>query len=238
MRKLIVILAAALLLCGAFAMSAQAYSTTLDQLLGKSLQIDDKVFYDFSYSGVAFGGAQAIPASGIAVITIETPNNPGLQFQAPWSVSPGQGMDSLIQYKVAVVEGGNPITDVSASMSGYGFSGGAGVAVGETVKFDSTTIASLFLHADSGGFVDSAEATFPGTLGVLYVTKDISVIGGLLEDGQVVPSIDSDELLGSATVSVVINQFSETPIPVPPSALLLGSGLLGLVGFRLRKSWA
>ncbi|MEJ2671031.1 MAG: hypothetical protein P8168_02285 [Deltaproteobacteria bacterium] len=234
MRKIAIIVALVLVLGGAFAMSAQAYDMTLQELIdlgSTGVQIDDKVFYDFDYDGIAFGGAAAIPADGIAVTFLNDANNPGLQFQAPWSVSANQGLDSLIQYKVAVLKGGNPIVDVSASMLGYGFSGGGGVAVGETVKLDSTTIASLYLHADSTGTVDSDTAIFDPTLGILYVVKDISVVGGAVVDGQVVPLVDSEE--GSATVSVVINRFSE--VPVPPSALLLGSGLLGLVGLRFRR---
>lgn len=83
-------------------------------------QIGDKLFYDFAYAGSGFGGAAAIPAGGIMVTPLFTPSNPGLQFSAAWSVGPGQGLDSLITFNVQVLPGGVPITDLSATMAGYG----------------------------------------------------------------------------------------------------------------------
>jgi hypothetical protein len=223
-RKLMIIMAAALLLCGAFAMAAQATPLTLQDLIdlgSTGIQIDDKVFYDFTYGGTASGGAAVIPASGIGVTPLTTPYNPGLQFQAAWAVSAGQTLDSAISYYVKVLPGGYAIKDVSASMAGYGFTDGGVVGVGETVALDTTTIANVVLHSDSTGTVDYASATFSPTYGPLFVTKDIGLAG------------HTD---GFATVSVVTNRFSE--VPVPPTALLLGSGLLGLVGFRFRKNRA
>jgi hypothetical protein len=180
------------------------------------IQIDDKLFFDFSYVGSGFGGAVAIPASGIAVTPIDTPLNPGLQFNAPWSVGPGQGLDSFISYSVRVLEGGAAIEDVSATMAGVVAQDGGFVSVAENVSLAGTVIATLGLHAN-GGLVNSASATFDPTLGILEVVKDIAVNGNA----------------GFAAVSQVTNQFSE--VPVPPTALLLGSGLLGLVGLRFRR---
>ncbi len=226
MRKLAVIMAMALVLCGALAMSAQGTLLTPGTLadyiaLGHTGgTIDDKLFFDFTYSGTASGGATAIPASGIGVTPHNDPLNPGLEFQAAWTAGAGQTLDSLIKYKVQVLPGGNAIKDVSASMDGFGFSDGGIVAVAETVNLGATLLANLFLHADTTGIVNFASATFDPTPGILDVVKDISVNGNL----------------GTASVSDVTNRFSE--VPVPPTAILLGSGLLGLVGFRFRKNQA
>jgi hypothetical protein len=216
MRKLMVIMAAALVLCGAFAMSAQATSTLADYIaLGSTgVTIDDKLFFDFSYSGSGFGGAVAIPADGITVTPLTDPLNPGILFNAPWSVGPGQALDSLIQFKVQVLPGGNPIKDVSAEMVAFGTSPDGIITVAET-----TTFGNLLLHSN-GGTVSSAEITFSPTMGVINVAKDISVNGNS----------------GIAALSGVTNRFSE--VPVPPAVLLFGTGLLGLVGFRFGKNRA
>jgi hypothetical protein len=224
MRKLAIIMAMALVLGGAFAMSAQATPTTLADYIAlgsTGVTIDDKTFYDFAYSGTAGGAATPIQAADIKVFQILTPLNPGLSFQAAWSVAGGDSLDSLITYYVKVNPGGAPIADVSASMTGYTFSGPGVVSVGETVKLASSTIAAIGLHADQTGTVDFVEASFTPTAGPLFVSKDISVNG---------------HTNGQAAVSFVTNQFSE--VPVPPTALLLGTGLLGLVGFRVRKNRA
>ncbi len=191
--------------------------TLQDYINGGStgFQIGDKLFYDFTYvpSGV---GATPIPATAITVTPITTPGDPGFQFNAGWTAGPGQILDSFIGFQVKVLPGGNAINDVSASMDGFATAPNGVVAVAETIDLNEKFVGTLLLHAN-GGTTDSNELTFAPTLGILGVYKDISVNGNS----------------GFATVSSVTNQFSE--VPVPPSALLLGSGLLGLVGLRFRR---
>jgi hypothetical protein len=207
-------------------MAFATISVTLDQLLntGATLQIDDKMFSNFTYSSTGYGGATAIPASGVRVTTIETAFDPGLQFQSSWSVSANQGLDSAIGFTVTVIPGGNAIKDVEASMSGYNAMPAGLVAVGETFASGGTSLGSLGLLSD-GTTIDSAAVTLLSTVMSLDVLKDISVNGNYIAGGG-----------NFATVSIVRDQFSE--VPLPPSALLLGSGLLGLVGlgWRRRKS--
>jgi len=215
MRKVAIIVAMALVLCGAFAMSAQATPALSLQdyidLGSNGVQIDDKLFFDFFYVGSASNNAVAIPASGISVTPLNDPYNPGILFNAAWSVGVGQTLDSYIQYSVKVLPGGNAIKDISASMQGFGADLGGVVSVAETTPFG-----NLFLYSN-GSTLSYAEVTFNPTMGPFTVVKDISVNGNN----------------GFAAVSGVTNRFSE--VPVPPSLLLLGSGLLGLVGLRFRR---
>jgi hypothetical protein len=104
-------------------------------------------------------------------------------------------------------------------MAGFGTIPDGVVAVAENLFLGNTLLGSILLHSD-GGTTYSASVNFDPTMGTIHVTKDISVNGNNLPGGF-------------ATVSGVTNQFSE--VPLPPSVLLLGSSLLGLVGFRRFK---
>jgi hypothetical protein len=66
-------------------------------------QIEDKLFYDFSYSAAA--GVSPSSASGVTVGVISTAFNPGLTFMGSWI---GTGSFE-IDFKVSVLTGGNPL---------------------------------------------------------------------------------------------------------------------------------
>jgi hypothetical protein len=173
--------------------------------------IDGLRFFDFGYVG---SGSYPIPASEIMVTPLNEPLNPGLQFNAAWSVQPHKSLDSYITFSVQPLEGGAPISDISASMAGFGTYLDGAITVAE----NTTNGQNLYLFYSINGSRTFDHVTFDPVTGVIGVAKDIALNG----NG------------GSATVSMVSNNFSQSQVPVPPSVLLLAPGLLGLIGLRKR----
>jgi PEP-CTERM motif len=196
---------------------------------GFSCGIDDKTFSNFQYSFSSNPPGFGVPAGSVSVTPITTPGNPGLQFSAGWLASTSSGVqsqDSLFQFTVNVNPGGNLITDVSLSIGGVGFSGTGTVLVDETVCLGATfpacsggTVRTLEVGDSSAGLVTFDEITFSGVSEV-DVQKDVLIDAGTN---------------GSASLSLLTNQFSESTVPEPASILLFGSGALALAGVLRRK---
>jgi hypothetical protein len=206
-------------------------TTTYDNYLGSgfSCGIDDKTFSNFQYSGTSNPPGYGVPAAGITVTPITTAGNAGFQFSADWFASTSSGIleqNSLIQYTGNVNQNGNPITELSLSIGGVNWTGTGAVLVNETAclgavfpacsggqiltlsVFDSSVGSKLF---DSAGFAGVSE---------IDIQEEITVQAGTN---------------GSARLSLVTNQFSETPEPA--SLVLFGSGVLGL-GALLRRRFS
>jgi PEP-CTERM motif len=229
MRRRLILLMCAVVGTSAIALAGPCPATTLDAYLGSgfSCGIDDKTFSNFMYSGTSNPPGFGLPNGSVAVSPITVPRNPGLQFSAGWFASTSSGIleeDSLLQYTVNVNRGGLLINDVSLSIGGVAFTGTGAVIVAETVCLGAMlpacsggTVKTLSVFDSSGGSQLFDSISFAGVSEV-DVQKDIAIQAGTN---------------GSAALSLVTNQFSETP--EPGSIMLLGSGVLGLAGVLRRK---
>ena len=195
---------------------------------GFNCTIADETFSNFIYTSTSSPPGFEIQAGSVGVTPITIPGNPGFQFNAPWlasTLSGVQNRDSFFEFQVNVNPGGSPITDVSLSIGGFGQTGTGSVTVDETVCLGAVfpschggTVKTLEVYDNSSGFKSYDEITFAGVTEV-DVEKDVLIDAGTN---------------GSATLSLVTNQFSETT-PEPGSILLFGSGALALAGVLRRK---
>ena len=229
MRK-VALLLAVVLATAAFALADNCPSTTFDQYLGSgySCTINDQTYHDFAYTGTSNPPGFQIGAGSIGVAPITTPGNPGLQWSAGWGVGTGLGIlsqDSLFQFAVSST---NPMTDLSLSIAGVGFTGTGSVNVDETACLGAMlpsctggTIVSLSVFANSQGQQLFDQVNFAG-VNLISVSKDLLVQSGSN---------------GSAEVSVVTDQFSEGSgtVPEPGTFGMLGAGVLAAAGFARRK---
>lgn len=239
MKKTVLLIA--LVLAVPYAVRAQTVELPpcIDQTLAYYVEnfqdgciIDDKVFSGFSGSSSGSEGANLLSNEEINVFVDSTALNPGLAFQGAWNAVTGQTNDTLIQFTVTVMEGGNPIEDASLGIQGSGTIGVAGVSVAETIclggTFDpgcsSGMVASLLvadLPGDSGDILFD-HTTFDPVMSI-EVTKDINLFAS--GTGEV----------NFATLSLVTQNFSETPVPEPATLSLLGTGLVMLGGAVRRR---
>src|SRR5512139_1089514 len=142
-KRLVVTIAFLLMLPSRGWAAACAAGTLADYIAAGACTIGDKTFSDFAYAGSGFGGATAIPASGVAVVPQIIGGEIGALSSAAWSVGPRQRLDSSIKYTVTAAPG-NSIVDAVLWMSGFGDSPGGVVAVWEAMDNG----ASVVLHDD------------------------------------------------------------------------------------------
>jgi len=232
MRKIAAVLV--VVLVAAVGGYAQCTQTTLNNYLGSGFQctVNDQTYSNFFYTSESNPTGFQVPASSVTVTPITTPQDPGFQFTAAgWSASTASGVlsvDSTLEFNVTSV---SPITDLSLSIAGVGFTGTG------SVNLDETACLGGILPSCSGGtevmlsvFCNSTECNQSSTF-------DQVNFAGVNE-----VSVEKDLLIsagtnGSAQVSIITEQFSEgsSTVPEPGTLGMMGAGIVAIAGFARRK---
>jgi len=227
MKKILLLAIASFALTGsAFASLTTCPTATYDVYLVANFTCTSGalLFSNFTYAGTAAPPGDVILASGIMVTPQTVTGNEGFQFASGWNVAtqppvpPGTNSfeDSLIGFEVQ-----GPITDLHLFFNGS-FTGTGLTAVTENYCINAPlgscgagNSGQLKVTNPPPAFND--QLFFPGQVTSLFVSKDVNVSSGTN---------------GTAHISQVINNFSNTPEPM--TLMLFGSGLLGLGLFRKR----
>ena len=229
MRKVALTLAV-VLATAAVAFAGNCPNSTYDTYIasGFSCTINDQTYQDFAYTGTSNPPGFEIPAGSIGVSPITTAGNPGIQWSAGWGVGTGLGIlsqDSLFQFTVT---SDTPITDLSLSIAGVGFTGTGSISVDETACLGAVlpacsggTTVTLHVFDSSQGQQLFDEVNFAG-VNLVSFSKDLLINAGTN---------------GSAQVSVLTDQFSEgqSTVPEPSTITMFGAGILALGRFARRK---
>ena len=193
--------------------------------LANACSIGDKLFYGFSYSATAGGGATPVAANLIHVAgVISDPLDPGIQFQVGgYFASSGQTKDGTIGYSILTDDTGLFIDDADLRIVGSITRGTGSITGTEHLLFSGTSTdinpgspivdsipASAFTHIN---FADFGGANLHG----FDVTTALHV------------GADANSF---ATLSAVEEHFSQVDLPEPCEALLAGFGLLLIGGMK------
>lgn len=206
-------------------------TTTLNNYLGSGFQctINDQTYSAWSYSSESNPSGFSVPADAVTATPITTPGNPGFQFTASgWEASTSSGVlsvDSTFEWTVNSV---SPITDLSLSIAGVGFTGTG------AVNLDETACLGAVLPQCTGGTIVNLSVCYSSACDVTYDQVNFSGVTEVSVEKDLEVSAGTN---GSAEVSIITDQFSEstTTVPEPSSILLFGAGILGLGAFARRK---
>ncbi len=172
----------------------------------------DKLFYDFSFTATAGGGALA-PAGDVKVVAADLGGEVALLFNAFWVANAGQWVDTTIRYKVQVRD---PLLFIDRVVLGAGAmtATGTGAAVITESVFDLpglTELANLAIFDSPPDLRLTREEAPVGPLKDIYVVKDIGVTGGTT---------------GFGSISEIWQIYGQVPEPMSLGILAVGSLVL------------
>lgn len=214
MKRVAIIMTLALVLAGAFALSAQA--NIINPLTGKIVP-NELLNPDFKEYGAHW------TTSGTVTFT---------------------GNAALLSGEVASL-----IQVVDDSTSEGWIPTGIGKHINFSAHFDKGQIADIELEAWYYPSNPGTQPIFDGGLGwVSFGSRSLNLVAGNMFDEidmsaqingfqprWIAVEFEADHIIGSFTLNQ-LDLETYCKIPVPPSLVLLGSGLLGLVGLRFRRN--
>ena len=206
-------------------------TTTLNNYLGAGFQctINDQTYSAWDYSSESNPSGFSVAATSVTAQPITTPGNPGFQFTASgWEAGTGLGVLSVDSTFSWTVNSVSPITDLSLSIAGVGFTGTG------AVNLDETACLGAILPQCTGGTIVNLSVCYSATCDQTYDQVNFSGVTEVSVEKDLEVASGTN---GSAEVSIITDQFSEstTTVPEPSSFLLLGSGILGLGALARRK---
>ena len=232
----------------AFVASADTISEINQQ---GGLQVEDKIFSDFSIISIASGSLAIAPDESLVEITpIIVDGDIGIQFNGPWIAGPGSVVNSTITFKVSIAEAWRDVwlihdntftlTASNVDVPGGFVSGIENVfdglpALGRRVAsksvFDTYTDDKLMDHQ----YFTDPDTGQPIALSEIWVKKDITLFGGTLQNNTAgVPGGDIDVEFGFTHLSEFTQTFSQIPEPATMAMLAFG-GMLVAARRRNRK---
>lgn len=204
--------------------------TTLNNYLGSGFQctVNDQTYTDWGYDSVSNPPGFSIPAGSVSVTPITTPGDPGFRFTAGWMVGGSTGIQSIDSSFFFNVTSTAPMTDLSLSIGGVGFTGTGSITLSETYCL--------------GGVLPSCAGGTPGTISVFDSAAGQQLYNQVDFTGVNEISVEKDLLVvagtnGSAEVSIITDQFSEgqQSVPEPSTLTMFGAGILAVAGLARRK---
>jgi len=208
-------------------------SVTMAQLQsGYSIQVDDKLFFNWTGYGSTISGAglgAVVDAASITVTGLDAdPLNPGVNYQSgAWAITAGQIQDTKWQYDVAVVGGANIMEDASMTLLS-GNVGGPTSAINITEQLSDgmgnlVAPLSVFELQLPGSFTSQIfDEKFFTPVNFVQVNKDVALSM-------------SANATGITSFSDMSQNFSQVATPEPSSLAISVVCALGMISYGLRR---